>query len=69
MYLLLSSTHFDLLADDHVDNSTSTQVQHVSNADHDGGTDAQWSDHPHVTQVGENRVVERAERENRQDRA
>lgn len=59
--------YFDLLADDHVDDAASTQVQYVSDSDHDGRTDAQRTYHPHVTQVGENGVVKRSERKHRYD--
>jgi len=58
-----------LLADDHVDDAAPSQVQYVPDADHDGRTDAQRSDHPHVAQVGEYSVVERPEREHRYDGA
>jgi len=61
--------YFNLLADDHVDDTASTQVQHVSNTDHDGRTDAQRTDHPHVAQVGENGVIERSKRKHRYDGA
>lgn len=64
-----SVTHFDLLTDDHVDDASPAQVQHVPDADHDGGTDAQRADHVHVAQVGEHGVVERPEREHRYDGA
>lgn len=62
-------THFNLLTNDHVDDASPAQVQHVPDADHDGRTDAQWTDHVHVAQVGENRVFERPEREHRYDGA
>lgn len=64
-----NGTYLYLLADDHVDDPTPAQVQYVPDADHDGRTDAQRSDHPHVTEVGEHRVVERAQREHRYDGA
>jgi len=57
------------LTDDHVDDATPSQVQHVPDANHDGRTDAQRSDHPHVAQVGEHGVVVRPEREHRYDGA
>lgn len=63
------SRYFDLLPDDHVDDATSAQVQHVPDADRDGRTDAQRTDHVHVAQVGEHGVLEAAEREHRDDRA
>lgn len=61
--------YFYLLADDHVDDTAPAQVQDVSDGDHDGGTDAQWTDHPHVAQVGEDGVIELAEREHGNDGA
>lgn len=62
-------THFNLLTDNHVDDASPAQVQHVPDPDHDGRADAQRTDHVHVAQVGEHRVVERPEREHRYDGA
>lgn len=57
------------MADDHIDDATSTQVQHVPDTDHDGRAYAQRTHQPHMAEVDENGLFKRPEREYRYDRA
>lgn len=52
----------NLLADDHINDTASPQIQYIPDSDHDGRTNAQRTDHPHVTQIRKNGVIERAQR-------